>query len=1379
VTDNLVLVVHGWNSNSAAWPNQLVDAICAKLSISPSLPGITNTNSSGMDHQCQDTHWGVYAYNWASDAATGLDPFTALANAQDLGDQWAKVLWALAQHAGKSWKVVHLVGHSAGAGFVQEFAKTIKKLSNQNQPAPKIIATFLDAFCPDPDSCEYGVAPASDPPAADLAEHYVDTRNVLPSWASHPLGDFNGNTLGLTNIILPNAFNFDITALDNNGASNYGSLYPVDFHAFPYRYYLKTAGVQPPGTFSAYTLDSLAFGAKWAPWSQPGAQAGDVWSATLANYVGFSVGDRCVTSRTLDLGLGSCNPSFSRRWFHLPATIASQSLQSLGCLGVLLNGVVSVGTCVPSGSPAGMSSPSAVSPDPGMALLRINLTQPANRIRFDYRFTQTGSGGGVQVFIQDDKMIFVTLQITGDIGTHTTDWIDIPALTAGDQNLRVVVKPMGGDNAGVEVSNMQFSYASLDDFPIGGNIPVGWIQPAGSNAPWMVTGDAAYTGTLSLKSGLISQNQQSDLSITDNFPAGDVSFARKVSSELNYDYLQFYVDGVFKGAWSGEVDWSVVSFPLGGGTHTLLWRYMKNGSVSSGSDAAWIDSVSLPGSVTNYTLTAAKAGTGSGTVTSNLAGINCGATCSASYVSGSSVTLTAIPARGSIFTGWSGACSGTGSCVVNMSAAQSVVATFTSAVTPMVAAGGDHAIVLKSDGTLMAWGRNVQGQLGDGTATNRSSPVAVPGVAGVVAVAAGGFHTVALKSDGTVMAWGYNDSGQLGDGTLTNRPSPVVVPGLTGVVAVAAGERHTVVLKSDGTLMAWGNNNNGQLGDGTTTQRLSPVTVPGLNGVVAVAASGDITAVLKADGTMDIVVAAAPMLPALTGLTGVASMAIGYNHAVALRLDGTVIVLGDNNYGQLGIGTVDGSSSWVPVPGLAGVVAVTAGYYQTLALKSDGTVMAWGRNDYGQLGDGSTTQRLSPVAMPGLTGVVAVSEGAYWGVALKVDGTLVGWGYNGYGELGDGSLTTRLSPVAVTGGLNLGSITATIGTSPTSLTFASQNVGTSSASQTLNLTYTGGSPLSSLSINTVGDFAANTSCGNSVSAGTSCTVNVTFAPSARGTRSGAVSIAVDRVIVNSVSLSGTGFLPASLANIATRGGVQTGDNVMIAGFIIGGSTPKTVLIRARGPSMAAQGVPGLLANPVLNLYSGSTVIASNDNWGSASNWDAIQATGMAPTNALEAAIMVTLSPGPYTAIVTGNGGATGIAIVEVLEIDNLVSPLVNIATRGLVQTGDGVMIAGFIIYGSTPQTVLIRARGPSMAAYGVPNLLADPFLQLYSGSTVIGSNDNWGTASNASGILATGLQPTDSRESAILITLNPGPYTAIVTGAGGTTGVAIVEVLAQ
>jgi hypothetical protein len=255
--------------------------------------------------------------------------------------------------------------------------------------------------------------------------------------------------------------------------------------------------------------------------------------------------------------------------------------------------------------------------------------------------------------------------------------------------------------------------------------------------------------------------------------------------------------------------------------------------------------------------------------------------------------------------------------------------------------------------------------------------------------------------------------------------------------------------------------------------------------------------------------------------------------------------------------------------------------------------------------------------------------------------------------------------------------------------------------------------------------------------------------------------------------------PPRLANISTRMQVLTGDDVMIGGFVIGGSTPKTVVVRARGPSLAAQGVAGVLGNPFLQVFSGANQIAANDNFGSLPNLVQLQASGFAPAHALESAVMMTLNPGAYTAIVTGVSNTTGVAIVEVFEVDAITTPLINISTRGRVQTGDNVMIGGFIIQGTSPQTVVVRARGPSLAAQGVPGTLSNPTLQLFSGAAVIASNDDWGTASNAAQIQSSGFAPSDSRESAIRMTLNPGAYTAIVSGAGNATGVAIIEVFAQ
>jgi glucose/arabinose dehydrogenase len=243
-----------------------------------------------------------------------------------------------------------------------------------------------------------------------------------------------------------------------------------------------------------------------------------------------------------------------------------------------------------------------------------------------------------------------------------------------------------------------------------------------------------------------------------------------------------------------------------------------------------------------------------------------------------------------------------------------------------------------------------------------------------------------------------------------------------------------------------------------------------------------------------------------------------------------------------------------------------------------------------------------------------------------------------------------------------------------------------------------------------------------------------------------------------------------LANISARARVLTGDDVLIGGFILGGSGPKTVVVRARGPSLAAFGVPDTLANPTIQLFAGQTPLASNDDWGDAPNALQIQATGLAPSDPAEAAIMAALPPGGYTAIVSGVG------IVEVFEDDHPERPLANLSARARVLTGDDVAIGGFIIQGDAPRTVLVRARGPSLAAFGVPSTLANPVLQLFAGQTPIAINDDWGTASNATQIQASGLAPTDSREAAILMALPPGRYTGIVTGAGGTTGVGIVEV---
>ncbi|MBK7660159.1 MAG: fibronectin type III domain-containing protein [Betaproteobacteria bacterium] len=252
-----------------------------------------------------------------------------------------------------------------------------------------------------------------------------------------------------------------------------------------------------------------------------------------------------------------------------------------------------------------------------------------------------------------------------------------------------------------------------------------------------------------------------------------------------------------------------------------------------------------------------------------------------------------------------------------------------------------------------------------------------------------------------------------------------------------------------------------------------------------------------------------------------------------------------------------------------------------------------------------------------------------------------------------------------------------------------------------------------------------------------------------------------------------------LANIATRMQVRTGNDVLIGGFVVGGTLPKTVVVRARGPSLAAFGITHTLADPQLQLFAGATPIGANNDWADDARAAQLQATGYAPSDAREAALLVTLAPGAYTAIVSGVGGGTGVGIVEIFEVDRPETPLSNISTRGQVLTGNDVMIGGFVIQGDRPQTVVVRARGPSLAAAGIANALDDPELQLFAGPGVIAYNGDWQASADAAAISARGLAPADPREAVILVTLAPGAYTAIVSGRNGATGVGIIEVFAQ
>ncbi len=245
--------------------------------------------------------------------------------------------------------------------------------------------------------------------------------------------------------------------------------------------------------------------------------------------------------------------------------------------------------------------------------------------------------------------------------------------------------------------------------------------------------------------------------------------------------------------------------------------------------------------------------------------------------------------------------------------------------------------------------------------------------------------------------------------------------------------------------------------------------------------------------------------------------------------------------------------------------------------------------------------------------------------------------------------------------------------------------------------------------------------------------------------------------------------------------VQTGDNVGIGGFIITGTAPKHVLIRAIGPSLIQFGVPNVLADPVLELHgSGAFVTVINNNWRDTQEAE-ILATGIPPTNNLESAIDATLAPGAYTAIVRGNGNTSGVALVEVYDLNPVASKLANISTRAFVSTGNDIVIAGFILGSHNGNDrIVVRGIGPSLAAFGVSNVLANPTLELRDANgALLVANNNWqDNPAQAAELTAAGLAPTNQLESGIAATLPPGLYTAIVRGTDNTTGVALVEVYA-
>lgn len=256
-----------------------------------------------------------------------------------------------------------------------------------------------------------------------------------------------------------------------------------------------------------------------------------------------------------------------------------------------------------------------------------------------------------------------------------------------------------------------------------------------------------------------------------------------------------------------------------------------------------------------------------------------------------------------------------------------------------------------------------------------------------------------------------------------------------------------------------------------------------------------------------------------------------------------------------------------------------------------------------------------------------------------------------------------------------------------------------------------------------------------------------------------------------------------LQNISTRGLIGTGDNVLIGGFIIQGSQPATVIVRGIGFSLSSFGIGNALSDPVITVFnSNNQQVATNDDWFTSADAATIATYHLDPPNSIESALILTLNPGSYTVVVKGYSdastpAATGVGLFELYDLHTTGGRAGNVSTRGQVQTGGNVLIGGFIIGGAQAKQVIVRALGPSLAAAGVANALSDPTLELHDANgATLQSNNDWPQGPDAATIQSKGFAPSNPRDSALLATLNPGSYTAVVQGVNGATGVGLVEV---
>lgn len=691
-----------------------------------------------------------------------------------------------------------------------------------------------------------------------------------------------------------------------------------------------------------------------------------------------------------------------------------------------------------------------------------------------------------------------------------------------------------------------------------------------------------------------------------------------------------------------------------------------------------------------------------------------------------------------------------------------------------VAAGHYSSLAIKADGSLWAMGCNSMLNLPGFDANYKFMVPTCVVPAGVQSAAMGDFHFLIVKTDGSLCVHGNNAYGQVGTGRIWWSNSVMETIMTSGVRAVAAGRRHSVVLKTDGSLWAMGYNEFGQVGDGTTTNVFSPVCI---------------------------------------FQSGVQSIAAGEDHTLVVKTDGSLWAMGDNEFGQLGDGTTTMRTS--PVLVLAGgVQSVAAGNDHSLIVKTDGSLWVMGRNDEGQLGDGTTTMRTVPVQIvPG--GVRSAVGGGYHSFFVKTDGSLWGMGSNWSGQLGDGARDFRATPVPIpvpasadlkiAAGRDHSLIVMGSDLTPKGL-FIDEPPATTSVcagvSTTFHISAMGPLPLSyrwQVS-HDGGTTWTQVSDGTSHAGAETAALTVlhpTLAMHGDQYRC-IVSDGVNAEIASAAALLNVGW--SQFSALSARAPVGAGAKSLFMGFVYAGGGKPTI-VRGVGPGLVsgdASLAGQALADPQLMVHeyqaSGFVLVDRNNDWGGADTLRArMTSLGMSALagDSKDAAMLLNPTQSIYTAQVSGVGDTTGLALAETYDADfaDKTKRLTALSVRNHVGAGAAQLIVGFVIDGDAPRRVILRGVGPGLLA-DAPELagavLENPTLQLnrYTPSlaskwTVVGSNDDWGGATTlAETMHAVGMSalPAASKDAVLLVELQPGIYTAQITGVGDTTGIALVEI---